>query len=87
MQRFALKEKKRYFEMLKDFHCKLDSASVRPIMFLTLGNAYDCQELQVIVADWPAGIWSHFAVAHLHAPLFLCFILGEVIKRHVQVRP
>jgi hypothetical protein len=54
--------------MLQDFHCKLDSASVQPLMFLTPGNACDCQELQVIVADWPAGIWSHFAVARLQPP-------------------
>jgi hypothetical protein len=54
--------------MFKDFHCKLHSASVQPVVFLTLGNACDCQELQVIVADWPAGIWSHSAVAHLQPP-------------------
>ena len=68
MQRFARKEKKRYFAMLQDFHCKLDSGSVQPFMFLTPGNACDCQERQVIVADWPAGIWSHFAVGHLLLP-------------------
>jgi len=54
--------------MLQVFHCKLDSASVQPLMFLTPGNACDCQELQVIVTDWSAGFWSHFAVAHLQPP-------------------
>lgn len=68
MQHFAWKEKNRYFAMLQDFHCKLDSASVQRIMFLTPGNACDCQELQVIVTDWPTDIWSHFAVAHLQPP-------------------
>jgi len=68
VQRFTRKEKKRYFEILQDFHCKLDSASVQPILFLTPGIACDCQEVQVIVADWPAGIWSHSAVAHLQPP-------------------
>jgi hypothetical protein len=54
--------------MFKDSHCKLDSASAQPVVFLTPGNASDCQQLQVIVADWPAGIWSRFAVAHLQPP-------------------
>ena len=72
VQRFTRKEKKRYLAVLQDFHCELDSASVQPVMFLTPGNACDCQELQVIVADWPAGIRSHVAVAHLQ-PLAASF--------------
>jgi hypothetical protein len=55
---------------LQVFHCKHDSASVQPVMFLTPGNALDCQELQVIDADWPADIWSHFTLTHLQPLAF-----------------
>lgn len=58
-------------EMLQDLHCKHNSASVQPIMLLTPGNAVDSQELQVIDADWPTGIRSHLAVAHLQPPAFI----------------
>jgi hypothetical protein len=56
-------KKKRYFAVFHDFHCK-------HVMFLTPGNAFDSEELQVIDADWPAGVWSRFAVAHLQPPAF-----------------